>query len=732
VDSDRHATPQHSPRTSFSYAALTRLFLLLCASLPGASQTSILGFTPSTAAREAEIESKYKAIPSPEEERHQHHIFTAGPHVAGSPRNNELGRYIADEWRQEGLEDVVIRRYDVYSSNPKSTFLEMIAPVHYRAGLRELPIPGDPDSKNKNISSAWTGMSASGEVTAPLVYAHSGNPEDYDLLRKQGIDVKGKVVLVRYSNPYSYRGFKALTAEREGVAALLIYSDPAEDGYKKGKVVPNGPWGPEYHIQRGAITYDFIVPGDPLTPGWASVSGAKRIPVEEARSIPKIMALPLSWHDAKPLLSNMDGPLAPDDWQGGLPIKYHLGGGRVRVHVKIEMNNATQPYYVVEGRIRGTQLPNEWVVLGNHRDAWVFGGVDPSSGTAAMMELTRALAKLAKSGIRPRRTLVVCSWDGEEVGLTGSTEWGEQFASELRNKAVAYINVDEATSGPNLHGQAVASLAPMLVEATHSLKDPSGKTLYEAWKASTARERRETKSAEEVTDANLADTRIGSGSDHTVFLNFVGMPILGLQFDGPYGVYHSAYDDFFWMNHFGDPGYRYHTLMSQLWGVLALRLANADLLPFDFASYASNIRQFVNELTKGKDMSQLDLKPVLDAIDEFEAAGKRLDESATRALASGSIDPVLANAINHGAMEVERNWLNPDGIPGRPWFKHILYGARFTYAHLELPGLTEAVEKQDWATAKPQAEILLHALENNTKLVNDLNSNLSVAASAAK
>jgi N-acetylated-alpha-linked acidic dipeptidase len=339
---------------------------------------------------------------------------------------------------------------------------------------------------------------------------------------------------------------------------------------------------------------------------------------------------------------------------------------------------------------------------------------------------------LAKSGIRPRRTLVVCSWDGEEVGLTGSTEWGEQFASELRNKAVAYINVDEATSGPNLHGQAVASLAPMLVEATHSLKDPSGKTLYEAWKASTARERRETKSAEEVTDANLADTRIGSGSDHTVFLNFVGMPILGLQFDGPYGVYHSAYDDFFWMNHFGDPGYRYHTLMSQLWGVLALRLANADLLPFDFASYASNIRQFVNELTKGKDMSQLDLKPVLDAIDEFEAAGKRLDESATRALASGSIDPVLANAINHGAMEVERNWLNPDGIPGRPWFKHILYGARFTYAHLELPGLTEAVEKQDWATAKPQAEILLHALENNTKLVNDLNSNLSVAASAAK
>jgi N-acetylated-alpha-linked acidic dipeptidase len=764
---------------SFSISILLTLALHSPKFIQSQTQPSILGFTPPAAAHEAQIENKFKAIPSPDEERKQHHIFTAEPHVAGSARNNELARYIADEWRNEGLEDVIIRRYDVYGSNPKSTFLEMTAPVHYRAGLRELPVPGDLDMKKKSISSAWSGMSASGEVTAPLVYAHSGNPEDYELLRKQGISVKGKVVLVRYSNPYSYRGFKALTAEREGAAAILIYSDPAEDGYKKGQVVPKGPWGPEYHIQRGAITYDFMVPGDPLTPGWASVPGAKRIPVEQAVSIPKIMALPLSWHDAKPLLAHMDGPVAPDDWQGGLPIKYHLGGERVRVHVKIEMDNSTQPYYVVEGRIRGAELPDDWIVLGNHRDAWVFGGVDPSSGTASMMELTRALGKLAKAGTRPRRTLVFCSWDGEEVGLTGSTEWGEQFADELRKKAVAYINVDSSTSGPNFHGQAVASLAPMLVETSRTLKDPSGKTLYEAWKASSTRERSEAKQAEavtdlKVTDSNLADTRIGSGSDHTVFLNFVGMPVLGLQFDGPYGVYHSAYDDFFWMNHFGDPGYRYHTLMSQLWGVLALRLANADLLPFDFASYAANIRQFVNELAKNNPVilsgvagsrseaatqskdpmpacatcdssrsstrelklaaykgrenaanTPLDLDPILKAIDNFEAAGKRLDESANRALAAGAIDPKLADTINHGTMQVERNWLNPDGIPGRPWFKHILYGARFTYAHLELPGLTEAVEKQDWTTAKQQAEILRQALVNNTKLVNELNSTLN-------
>jgi N-acetylated-alpha-linked acidic dipeptidase len=720
-------------------------FTLALLSFLSHAQTSILGFTPTSAAHESEVETKFKSIPTPDEERRQHRIFTAEPHVAGSKRNNELAEYIRDEWKKQGLEDVVIRRYDVYGTNPKSASLEMIAPVHYQATLREAPLGADPDSKNPAISGAWLGMSISGDVTAPVVYAHSGNPEDYDLLRKNGITVKGKIVLVRYSNPYSYRGFKALTAQREGAAAILIYSDPQEDGYKKGKVDPDGPWGPEYHIQRGAITYDFMVPGDPQTPGWASVPGAKRIPIEEATSAPKIMALPLSWHDAKPLLENMDGPLAPENWGGGLPIQYHLGGERVKVHLKIEMDNGLQPYYVVEGRIRGAELPDEWVVLGNHRDAWVFGGVDPSSGTASMMELTRALGQLAKEGMRPRRTLVVCSWDGEEVGLTGSTEWGEQFADELRAKAVAYINVDEATSGPNFHGQAVASLAPMLAETSRTLQDPSGKSLYDAWKETAAREKEEGKQSSQmndsgVSDGTLADTRIGSGSDHTVFLNFVGMPVIGLQFDGDYGVYHSGYDDLYWMNHFGDPGYRYHTLMSQLWGVTALRLANADLLPFDFASYASNIRQFVEEVGREKTMwgqpppavrpgetrqPQLDMKPILDAIDAFEAAGKRLNESLNRKLASGPIDPNLALTLNHGMMRVERNWINPDGIPGRSWFKHILYGARFTYAHLELPGLTEAVEAQDWPTAKRQAEILQRALMKNTELLHELNETVN-------
>jgi N-acetylated-alpha-linked acidic dipeptidase len=290
--------------------------------------------------------------------------------------------------------------------------------------------------------------------------------------------------------------------------------------------------------------------------------------------VPKIIALPMSWKDAKPLLENMDGPVAPATWQGGLPIKYRLGGSRVRVHVKVDMDTSVRPNYVVEARIRGSELPDEWIVLGNHRDAWEFGGVDPSSGTASMMELSRALGEMKSRGTRPRRTLVMCSWDGEEAALTGSTEWGEQFADELKQKLVAYINVDSSVSGPDFRPSAVASLAPLILEVSRELQAPKGMTLYTEWKRSLARER-PARSRRAVRDSEMVDTRIGSGSDHTVFLNFLGRPTIGLTFDGPYGVYHSMYDNFYWMNNFGDPGYRYHAFMSVVWGVLALRLANA-------------------------------------------------------------------------------------------------------------------------------------------------------------
>ena len=538
--------------------------------------------------------------------------------------------------------------------------------------------------------------------------------------------MRGKIVLVRYSNPYSYRGFKALTAERLGAAAILIYSDPQEDGYKQGKVFPEGPWGPESHIQRGAITYDFLEPGDPLTPGWASVPGAKRIPIEQAISLPKIMGVPLSWRDAKPLLEKMDGPVAPESWQGGLPLKYRLGGKRVQVHLKVDMDTRIQPYYVTEARIRGSEAPDEWVILGNHRDAWVYGAVDPSSGTASMLELTRNLGELLRQGIRPKRTLVICSWDGEEYALTGSTEWGEEFADELKQKAVAYLNVDEATSGNNFQGDAVGSLAPLLVEVSHALPAPSGKSLYDEWKVSRQAEMNDKQA---LTDFELANTRIGSGSDHTVFLNFLGIPVVGLTFVGPYGVYHSLYDDFYWMNHFGDPGYRYHSLMTQLWGTVALRLANAEILPLDFESYGRHIHKFVSELDDSSHIAaHIDLASLERHIAEFQQAGREVNQSEARAIESGNLNGTNALRVNQELMQVERNWCNPQGIPGRPWFKHSLYAARYTYAHLELPGLTEAAEAGDWKQAVTQAKILEDELTKNTALLRHVKRELDSLA----
>jgi N-acetylated-alpha-linked acidic dipeptidase len=460
--------------------------------------------------------------------------------------------------------------------------------------------------------------------------------------------------------------------------------------------------------------------------------------------VPKIMAAVMSWHDAKPLLEQMDGPEAPKDWQGGLPLTYRLGGGRVKVHLKVDMDNSVKPNYVVEARLPGSDLPDEWVLVGNHRDAWEFGGVDPSSGTASMLELTRALGEMAGNGMRPRRTIIACSWDGEEVGLTGSTEWGEQFAADLSRKLVAYLNVDSSASGPNFQGSAVGSLAPLLLEVSRTLEDPSGVSLYEAWKKSAAADTArfaatgggERKGA--VDDESLVDTRIGSGSDHTVFLNALGRPVIGLTFDGPYGVYHSMYDDYYWMNRFGDPGYRYHTLMAQLWGVLSLRLANADVLPFDFAFYGRDIGTFLKELcdkpgpgavatgsvAAGCRAGELDLGPAVAAAAEFASAGRDLKQSIDGALDAGGIGPDKAAALNRRIMDVESHWLSPDGIPGRPWFKHMLYAARYTYAHLELPGITEAVEKKDWPTARNETAKLVSALAKNAALLREARSAL--------
>ena len=707
------------------------LFLLVSFGVSAAAaDVAMTGYSDAGAREEAALEERYRALISPAEITKFHKYLTAEPHPAGSARNNELARWVSDTWREQGLEDITIHEYDVLNSTPREISLELIEPKLFRASLREDPYDVDPQTKSPDVSGAYLGYSASGDITAPVVYAHSGNPEDYDYLRKHGVTVRGKIVLVRYSNPYSYRGFKALTAEREGAAALLIYSDPAEDGFKRGAVFPEGPWGPASHVQRGAITYDFLEPGDPLTPGWASVPGAKHVPIAEAKTLPKIIAVPLSWRDAKPIIENLGGAAAPDSWQGGLALKYRLGGKRARVHLKVDMDTSVRPYYVTEARIRGAESPDEWVILGNHRDAWVYGGVDPSSGTAAILEMTRGLGALLKKGIRPQRTLVICSWDGEEYALTGSTEWGEQYADELKEKAVAYLNVDEATSGKIFQSDAVGALAPLLVDVSRAVTAPTGRPLYDDWKIS---RRAELQSKTEVPDSLLANTRIGSGSDHTVFLNYLGIPTIGLTFVGDYGVYHSMYDDFYWMNRFGDPGYKYHVLMSQLWGTLALRLANARILPFDFESYGMNIRSFVADLDADNHAGMhLDLRSLQQMITDFEKAGHDLNWSVAQAIAGDRLTAASAARVNKELMQVERNWCNPDGIPGRPWFKHSLYAARYTYAHLELPGITEAAEAGDWKRAAAQMKILEDELEKNTDLLRQVKQELDASSVIAR
>jgi N-acetylated-alpha-linked acidic dipeptidase len=692
------------------------------------STSPMRGFTPARAATQRATERTLQSMPAADRITEWHRYFTSVPHPATSPRTREIAERIARGWREQGLEDVVIHRYDVLSSNPREVRVEMVSPRRYVPTLKEDAYPEDPDSRHKDISRAWLSFSASGDVTAPVVYANSGNPEDYDRLRASGIDPRGKIVIVRYSNPYSYRGFKALTAEREGAAGIIVYSDPAEDGFTRGEVFPKGPYGPDSHFQRGGIAYDYIVPGDPLTPGWASKPGANRIDQKDAVSVPKIMGVPMSWRDVQPILESLGGPPAPKEWQGALKLEYRLGG-EARVHMKVDMRTDVQPNWVVEARIRGSERPDEWVVLGNHHDAWVFGGVDPSSGTATMMELTRSLGEMARRGQRPRRTLVFCAWDGEEVTLTGSTEWGEDFADELKRKLVAYLNVDSASSGPHLSASAVGSLAPLLVDVARDLRDPSGTSLYDAMR--TPADAAEGPRQGLLPEQALVPTRIGSGSDHTVFLNFLSRPVIEMGFEGPYGVYHSAYDSHYWVSRIGDPGFRYHTLMAQLWGTLALRLGNADVLPYAMETYAGSVREFVRELDVIDGVgTDLDTAPLVLATGALRAAARRLDHRVATALASGRLAAADADRLNQDLLAFEGNWAHPDGIPGRPWFKHLLYAPRYTYAAMTLPGITEAAERGDWAAARQQASLVEAAIMRNAALLSAAAERLSPSAPA--
>lgn len=698
-----------------------------------AIERPLVGFSASAAAAEFAAEATLASVIDPASVDEHFRELTRLPHPAGSERTREIAEMIRDRFQEYGLDEVRLHRYDVLLPMPREVTVQMLEPVTYTPSLREDPYPIDPDTA-QDPGPTYLGMSASGEVTAPLIYAHSGNPEDYDWLESQGIDPAGKIVIVRYSVPYSYRGFKAWEAQRRGVKAMLVYSDPKEDGFLKGEVFPDGPWGPESHIQRGAITYDFIVPGDPLTPGWPSVEGAERIPVQEARSVPEIMAVPMSWRDAQPLLENLGGPEVPESWRGGLPITYRAGGAGSVVRVKVDMDDGVRPIWVVEGRILGSEHPEQLVVLGNHHDAWVYGGVDPSSGTATMLELARGLGEMVRQGHRPKRTIVLGAWDAEEWHLTGSTEWGEQFADELSEHAVAYLNVDSSTSGSNFNASGVASLNRLVIQTARDVADPGGEgSVLDAWRA--ANETGHTTTAAgapsgvvATDDLDLIANSLGSGSDYTVFLNHLGVPVVSMSFDGPYGVYHSMYDNYYRMTELVDPGLQYMTAMAELWGRMALRLANAEVLPYDFELYADRVDGFLDAIAQREDAAGLDLEAARDRVEQWRAAGAELDRRVAAAL-EATVDGDDLRDVNAVLVQVERQLLllarggdSPamaEGIPGRPWFRHALYAPRYTYAAMSLPGVTEALEAGDSVLVAQELQRLTDALERTVAMTRE-------------
>jgi N-acetylated-alpha-linked acidic dipeptidase len=677
--------------------------VLLLAAAPPVPESALRGFSLRAANRERAAEEALQALCSPERCRAHHRELTREPHTAGTPEGKRVADYVAARFREYGFE-VEQESYDVLLSSPRAVEVELTAPEPRRLGTREDALPEDPDSANPRLSGPWHAYAKSGVVEGEVVYVNHGRAQDYDALERLGVDVRGRIALARHFK--GYRGGKSLEAERRGAAALVTYSDPEEDGYVRGDVFPRGPWGPDSHVQRGANVYDFIVPGDPLTPGWPSLPGARRIAEEESRILPKIPSLPLSFRDAREILEALGGPVRPArDWQGGGPFTYHVGPGPARLRLSVDVPRETRTITNVIARLRGgdAEVRDQLVLLSNHHDAWTFGGVDPSSGTASALELARGLGELARGGHRPRRTIVFGIWDAEEFTLTGSTEWGEEHARTLAANAVACLNVDSATQGDRLSVGAVPSLRAFAYDAARSVLDPKGRgTLYDVWSAAGA-------GAGTGGYGVVAGTRgddppvlvLGSGSDYTVFLNHLGIPSMDFTFDGPYGVYHSAYDSHAWMTRVGDPEFAYHAAMARLWGVMALRLANAEVLPFDYAAYGRDLVVYLDEVAARALARQLPL--------DLTAA-----RAAAEEMAALPPPPLAAHAdalrANRALLRAERDLTEPAGLPGRPWFRHLVYAPLPSYEAETLPGVREAVDAGDGARARAQADALARAI----------------------
>ena len=689
---------------------------IILVSSPAFSQTATIdGFSQDRLAAQRRWEDAFRAVPASKSAREHLRILTREPHIAGTKEDYDTAIYVRDQLRGYGI-PAELRQYDVWLNYPKSpAVLELITAKRQRLNINEAVVSKDPSSSHPKITPLFNGYSASGDVTAPVVYANYGLPNDYDDLKKAGVDVKGKIVIVRYGN--SFRGVKAKVAQDHGAIGCIIYSDPADDGYMQGDVYPKGPWRPVASGQRGSVQFLFDYPGDPLTPGRPSIDGVPRLKPEEATDLTRIPVQPIAYDVAKTIIAPLKGPVRPRGFQGGLPFAYHVGGtDEVKVRLKVDMDYKIRPIWNVVAKIEGSAEPNRWIVLGNHRDAWVFGAVDPNSGTSAMLEVGRGLGELLKQGWKPRRTIVFCSWDAEEYGLIGSTEWAEELAGELREKAVAYLNLDAAVSGANFGASSVPSLWKLMRSVTRDVKDPkSGKTVYQQWQDQ-ARENRPEDQRATAGEARIGP--LGSGSDYTPFLQHLGIASTDMGFGGDYGVYHSAYDSFYWMDQFGDPGFVYHVAAAQIWGTLAMRLADADGLSFDYTDYATEIREFFRDAVQIAGRRNLgnafDEKAMTGAVDDFAKEAERMEKARQDAIRDG--DRGRLAKINDGLMLAERQFIDPRGLRGRAWYRHQIYAPGFYtgYAAQPLTDFRQALDDRNGAQAKEGLERIVEAVKRAT------------------
>ncbi len=690
---------------------------------PAPARKVIRGFASQRASAQQQWEQKLQRLPDAESAERHLRALTASPHMAGTPGSRRVAEYIRDTLRGYGWQAELVS-YRVLLPQPAQVHLELVAPQTVLLARPEEPVEFDPSSFDANAVMGFNAYSPSGEVEAEVVYVNYGLPEDYARLRELGVSATGRIAIARYGR--SFRGVKAKLAEENGAAGLILYSDPADDGYMAGDTYPRGPFRPMSGIQRGSILYIFHYPGDPLTPGVAATDGAERIGLAAATNLTRTPTLPVSPRDAADILSRLGGPRVPRTWQGGLPFTYHTGPGPAVARMQLLMNYQQREIWNVIARLPG-QFDDEWVVAGNHHDAWVFGAVDPSSGTAVLLETARALGELARSGWKPRRTIVFGFWDAEEYGLIGSVEWVEEHCAELQRKAVAYINLDSAVSGSAFGASGTPSLKELVREAAREVMDPrAGRSVYEVW-----RERYERgQSRPPITSGSDLPTGaehdvplglLGSGSDYTPFFHHAGIPALDMGFGGEYGVYHSIYDSFQWMRLHGDPGFAYHATLARIAGIVILRLAEADLLPFDFAAYAAEIKSYVGGLQKSavESGADFDLSEVAEAATAFEISAQRAREALPAA--AGFANSGRAAEINRALVSVEQALLNPDGLAGRPWYRHTLFapGTYTGYAPVLLPGIREAMDRGDWGTARHEAAALARALRRAAARLDD-------------